>query len=105
MSNFIQDCLEGKALLEDIDDYVDAWHEEESDRSLSEYLGMSKKEYAYWATNPDVLPLIITGRVQKKDPRELVEGQIMQLAARAATVKKARQLERWLQRQGYYDND
>jgi len=30
MSNFIRKCLEGNALLDDIDDYVDTWHESDT---------------------------------------------------------------------------
>lgn len=44
MSNFIQNCLAGKSLLEDIDDYVDQWHESDSEIPLHVYLGMNHEE-------------------------------------------------------------
>lgn len=46
MSNFIEDCLNGKATEEQLDDYIEKWHTEEiGNESLREYLGMTEEQY------------------------------------------------------------
>lgn len=60
MCNFIQDCLNGDALLEEIDDYIDKWHDGDSDLPLHIYLGMSRDEYGAWVEAPDCLARIVT---------------------------------------------
>ena len=65
MSNFIQDCLRGKALLDDIDDYIDVWHASDSDLNLHDFLGMTNQEFHAWVRDPDVLPQIIKAKRNK----------------------------------------
>ncbi|MEW6237245.1 MAG: hypothetical protein AB1656_17820 [Candidatus Omnitrophota bacterium] len=65
---FIEKCLKGSALLDEIDDYIDAWREDESgEEELYEFLGMTKEEYSLWVTDPDVLPFIVMARKQQVD--------------------------------------
>lgn len=59
MSDFIKDCLSGKAEYQDIDDYIDLWHEREGEEELYQFLGMTKDEYASFVTDPNTLPKII----------------------------------------------
>ena len=40
MSTFINDVLQMKVSLSQIDDYIDKWHEGRSDLSLHEFLGI-----------------------------------------------------------------
>lgn len=47
---------QGKVASEDIDDFVDRWHESSSPKDLSEYLGMSPGDYAAWVEDPGILP-------------------------------------------------
>ena len=46
--SFIDSCLTGDALLDDIEDYIEYWHENDSDLELNEFLGMTPDEYAEW---------------------------------------------------------
>lgn len=56
MKNFILDCLSGDALYDEIDDYIDYWHNHSDLKiELHEFLGMSEKEYSYFLTNSDCL--------------------------------------------------
>lgn len=69
MSNavtFIDDCLAGAASLEEIDDYVERWHDGVigRDMDLRELLGMSKQEYARWMQDADAIEDIIAARKQ-----------------------------------------
>lgn len=59
MSNFIQNCLSGDALLNEIDNYIDKWHDGDSELPLHTYLGMTWNEYAVWIESPAQLSFII----------------------------------------------
>ena len=59
MSNFIEECIDGKASVEDVDYYVAMWHESKSTKSLARYLGMDNVEYNAWLTDPNILPSIV----------------------------------------------
>jgi len=49
---FFDQLLEGKVKLEDIDNFIDDWHEGNSQEELYEFLGMSKDEYVLYVKNP-----------------------------------------------------
>ena len=55
---FVEKCLGGEALLDDIDDYIDRWHEGEGDpdASLAAFLGFTDEEYKLWAEKPNAWP-------------------------------------------------
>ena len=67
VKTFIEKCLDGEVLYEEIDDYVDIWHDSNSTDELYEFLGMTLQEYDIWMTNPDILPLIIKAHQEKLD--------------------------------------
>lgn len=58
---FVELCLKGEALEEEIDQFVEAWHEGRqcADLALHEYLGMRWEEYQVWSTTPSVLPFVL----------------------------------------------
>lgn len=58
--NFIKDCIVGAALLTEIHDYIDLWHEGDSDLPLSDFLGMTTSEYALFLKDESYLANIIT---------------------------------------------
>ena len=45
---FIDACLAGEALLDNIDDYIAYWHTHETGNELYAFLGMTPYEYAQW---------------------------------------------------------
>ncbi|RGB71777.1 hypothetical protein DW070_16915 [Coprococcus catus] len=50
MSNFINDVINADAILDEIDDYIEKWHDSDTDCSVFEYLGslrdgMIRKNY------------------------------------------------------------
>ena len=59
MCSFIEKCLSGDAMIDEIDYYIDQWHNRHSDLPLHTYLGMSWEEYKSWVESPDTLPLIV----------------------------------------------
>jgi hypothetical protein len=61
-STFIDLCLQGKVLIDEIDDFVARWHEQDFGMDLHEFLGMSWQEYEAWVHDHDYLPYIIIAR-------------------------------------------
>ncbi len=59
---FIDLCLSGEVSMNDLDDFVDAWHDGAGKASLRECLGMSEQEYARWMNDPSELSRIIASR-------------------------------------------
>lgn len=66
MKTFIQCCIEGSAEPEEIDNYIDIWHEMDSDIDieLCEFLGMTKDEYAAFVKNPEYINTIILDQIR-----------------------------------------
>jgi len=104
MSSFIQQCLEGKALIDDIDDFIDLWHESDSDLPLHQFLGMTRPEYSLWVADPNVLPHIINAHKQGRDVSDILEEiSSLRLAARSDGPHKAEKLMRWLRSEGLWE--
>jgi len=104
MSNFIEMCLSGDALLDEVDDYVDEWHEGTGATPLHRFLGMSRSEYELWVTDPDVLPFIVTARREGRDVSDVIENfNALPLAARSDGTLKATRLMKWLKAEGLWE--
>jgi len=73
-NSFIEKCINGDASLDEIDDYIDAWHDSDSDSELElhEYLGMTWKEYSIWAIKPSSLAEIVNTRKREIDAQKFV---------------------------------
>lgn len=102
MSNFIELCISGEALLEDIDDYIDEWHESDTDQPIYEYLGMTKNEYSCYVASSDILPYIVLTH-KKHQNFDKVVANIPEyqhsIAARSSDMEKAKALIAHLQKQ------
>lgn len=98
MYNFIQNCLTGDALLDEIDDYIDEWHDGDSELPLHDYLGMSWDEYAAWIESPENLTYIITARKRGITYTEAL-SQAAAMAARSSAISKTPEIENWLDKQ------
>lgn len=55
-------AVAGGVAPDDIDDFVDDWHDEDDGSALGDFLGMSEAECAAWNREPQTLPLIILAR-------------------------------------------
>ncbi len=64
--SFIDRYRKGEASADDIDDFVDRWHDAREpwahDLELHEYLGMTHEEYEVWLCDPHALPAILDAR-------------------------------------------
>ncbi|WP_374566175.1 hypothetical protein [Ideonella sp.] len=104
MSSFVQLCLQGDRLPEEVDDYVDAWHDGGANVPLHEFLGMTRSEYNLWVVDSDVLPFILDAHRTGVDAADLIEQfNALPMAARAESSGKALQLARWLKDQGLWN--
>lgn len=108
---FVDACFAGSALLDDIDDWVDAWHDangrpRDVEEGLSEYLGLTEFEYALWAERPSSLRTIIAARHQNR-PIATVESAADYALAAARTGKdeEAAKLIEWLKLTGRLKED
>jgi hypothetical protein len=68
MSNFIDMCRTGEAQPEDIDDFIDEWHDNPGSIPLYTFLGMTKEEYSTWVEDATSLFEILKTHDQKIKP-------------------------------------
>lgn len=57
--SFVELCINGKVIIDEIDDFIDEWHEFAQEMELHEFLGMNWEDYSAWVTEPDQLSFII----------------------------------------------
>jgi hypothetical protein len=105
MSNFITNVLNGDAFIDDIDDYIDNWHDSSTIQELSEFLGMTDTEYAYWVENPSLLKQILFCRKNRMSIDDFLKWNIGDiLAARSDSQEESKNIINWLIRTGRLDN-
>jgi hypothetical protein len=100
---FVDLCLDGRAMLTEIDDYVDCWHEDPQGQSLAASLGMTESEYAVWVEKPIALRHILFARknhTRLEDTFKLEAGQHEAIAARAGSPSEVQELYKWLKQTG-----
>lgn len=105
--SFISQCIEGTALLDDIDDFIDRWHDIMPQvEELHDYLGMNWEEYSMWVADPDILPYIVTAHKDSVDLESLLEEHYyaLPLAARAGNALTAKKVMAWLKAHGKLDD-
>lgn len=106
MSNFIQDCINADALLEEIDDYIKKWHESDSNETIYDYLGMTEEEYYLWVEDDFYLKYIISAHEQNKKIEDLIsEDYDTKMVARASSPEEAKKIYNWLVQKGKINNE
>lgn len=107
--SFVHAVLAGHAFPEDIDDWIDNWHDapEPADGrgvELHTFLGMTWPEYALWVEQPDSLRFIIAAHHQGRPVEELmVSRSDYALAARSQAPGEANKVLAWLKETGRID--
>ena len=102
MSNnltFVERCLNGSALPDEIDDYVDNWHDTDIGTKipLHAFLGMDKHEYALWMRDPNAIYGILMAHKNHRSVDDYVDDfYSMPLAARAESTEDTEKLTKWL---------
>jgi hypothetical protein len=65
--SFIDLCLSGKKRLDEIDDFIEAWHcGGGGDLTLRDAIGLSPPEYSAWLETPDILSKIVKDRQSQR---------------------------------------
>ncbi len=109
VTTFIDACLAGHAFEEDVDRWVERWHDAPEGSAiaaleLSEYLGMKAEEYALWVEQPSSLRFVIAARRRGKRVDEMLTSRDdYALAARAQDPQDARTVLLWLVNTGRVD--
>jgi hypothetical protein len=101
---FVDLCLKGKVLLEEIDDFVDRWHANPAGLGLREFLGLTDSEYELWVNDPEILPYVILSRRDDKPLTKVIKDNYYndaRIAARSDQNSKIKFLKRWLEDQGF----
>lgn len=100
-STFVDACLSGKALLGDVDDWIDQWHDSDTRLSLDSFLGFTADEGSLFAERPDALRFIVAARRQGVPVATvLTTRDNYALAARASDSEDASAVREWLRETG-----
>ena len=96
---YIEQCLAGEVLLEEIDEFVAKWHEDKANTAtLREFLGFSPEEYKLWAEKPEALAYIIFAHKNNIPIEKALEDQAV--AARSDSHDEAKEIMEWLRKSG-----
>lgn len=99
---FMDLVLRGEILVDEIDDFVERWHNSDSNDDLHNYLGMSFEEYSLWASDAEAIFTIITARRRGMSLKEAVNDNLQsqaRVAARADETGKLGILQQWIDAQ------
>lgn len=100
--SFIENCLMGLSLPDEVDDYVGRWHADESIHlNLGEYLGLSDDEYEVWMLDASLLPTILAARKNHIALQDyLSKLNELPLAARGSELSRSSPVIKWLRSTG-----
>ena len=72
----------GKCTANDIDTYIDKWHDEyNGTKKLYEYLGMTKQQYNKWMVDPNALESMFPNNTTTQKSNEVrVAKQLIKIA-------------------------
>lgn len=101
--NFIDACINGDALYDEIDDYIDEWHDGDYDEKIYEFLGMTQTEYRLWVENSNILKYIIKSHKENKNIEDVLSNEYygeQKLVARTESSLEAKFIYKWLKRNG-----
>jgi DNA-binding transcriptional ArsR family regulator len=90
--------FEGRASADEIDDFVDDWHEGGTGMSLHDFLGLSREDYAQWVEQPDSLETALNERKHERGAdarhRRSVEESSKVKTRKETTTQTSRHSER-----------
>ena len=98
-SSFMELALSGRVLSDEIENFVEAWHESQSKEELHVFLGMKFDEYSLWASDPDTIDVILSSRHAGRSLKEAVNDNLRvreRIAARADEAGKLATLSKWI---------
>src|SRR5215472_2960112 len=93
---FFHMYLKREVSADDIDDFIEIWHQKPGRKKIFEFLGMTKEEYFLWLCDPESLAEIARARTAGISLAGVVSSV---LAGIPTDSSRAKQLRRWLQEQ------
>lgn len=94
---FLQSCLNGDILSEDIDNFIDVKFQKGS--NICDYIGFNNEEYKLWIDNPNSLKLIFFGRKNNISISKMTNHtESEKLVARASSSIEEAKLVDWLKK-------
>jgi hypothetical protein len=97
---FVDLCLKGEALPDEIDAFVDSWHEGDTDEPIDTFLGMTREEYGLWVEKPAALAIILEARRRGGHIGDYREAAQFREAARVVPEEDVEDLVEWLRKTG-----
>lgn len=108
MSNdqkFVDGVLSGHYLVDEMDDFIDAWHESSSNEELYDYLGFNLNEWGAIVIDSSAVNAIFLCREHKTefDSSAYFEDNSSEfkIAARANKELSPEMIKSWLKNRGY----
>lgn len=95
--------VQGKVQPEEIDDFIDRWHEASegsgaAEQALNDYLGMTWQEYRLWVERPEALQFIVSAhKAGRSLVAELQELGTLKIGISPSARDQARRLLDWLE--------
>ncbi|WP_321326722.1 hypothetical protein [uncultured Parasphingorhabdus sp.] len=86
-------------MTDEIDDFIDQWHEGDSEDTLSKFLGMTDTEYKVFVAEPGSLGMIIAAKAQQRPLTEAVNDNYAdfdKIAARSKNSGDMKRLKEWI---------
>jgi len=102
-STFVDACLAGVCLADEIDDFIDQWHDGDSQVPLSDFLGFTPEEYAVWVEKPNSLEWILYARKTNRAISTIlaeIDPATPRIAGRSLSPEDASELVEWLKQTG-----
>jgi len=100
-ASFLSLCIDGKVTPQEVDDFVDKWHEAPAGRELHEFLGMTEEEYSLWVRVPDALPYIVKARRNRLPLKDVVRHGFQEMRGAGSEARATiDRLQEWLKTKG-----
>ncbi|MFG1674130.1 hypothetical protein [Micromonospora sp. NPDC049282] len=104
-STFMDDVLRGHATLDEIDEYIERWHDatdgsQAASMELHEFLGMTWEEYRLWGERPESLRFTVAARRAKRPVADILRTNLLGAAARSSDTTDAELVLDWLKAKG-----
>lgn len=97
--SFMTLALNGNVLSDEIEDFVESWHASDANSDIHDFLGMTFEEYSLWASDANMIDLILEARHQHEPLKVAVNDNLRvqeRIAARADEAGKLSILARWI---------
>ena len=104
-AKFVELAIAGEILDPDskVDEFVQQWHESDSELSIEDWLGFTREEYAVFVEKPAFLRAILMARrneMSLKDAIDVATGGVAQIAARGVPPEDIPKIRQWLEQTG-----